>query len=82
MPWLRCALLPVCVSVSLSDAGAGIDCAPWEGLAVVRGGGGDYGLSSPPPIDLWGCEVSLVQMDGSQLPYGATVLVASLGCAD
>ena len=34
--------------------------------------GGDYGLSSPPPIDLWGCEVSLVQMDGSQLPYSAT----------
>lgn len=30
----------LCVSVSLSDAGAGIDCVPWEGLAVVRGGGG------------------------------------------
>lgn len=63
---------------------------PALGLTVYRGRvwrlcegvGGDYGLSSPPPIDLWGCEVSLVQMDGSRLPYGATVLVASSGCAD
>lgn len=28
------------------------------------GGEGDYGLSRPPAIDLWECEVSLVQMDG------------------
>ncbi len=37
---------------------------------VERYGGGDYGSSGLPAIDLWECNVSLVQMD-VLWPYGA-----------
>lgn len=55
-----------CALVSASQIGVVGLTVGKEGW-VVRG---DYGLSRLPPIDLWECEVSLVQMDGLW-PYGA-----------